>query len=504
MKLNPFKTINEHFSIKLFVVFGLIAFLISVFFTGFYVFHQSKFLNTSIINKGMFQVEVLAYNSRIGVFSENEEFLNTPAEAIFHQDEVLEVAVFNIKGKLLKRLKRTEKKTGKGSIEIDNIAIAKMFEKVRKNMHPFSLESQEGFEFWAPIFSTASYVAPDSLGYDEMPIRKNDNSLIGYAMIKISKDLLNKQRRELLVTSLIILVLFLAIAFFSSFFLAKGISKPLKRLIDGVNTIGKGLVAEKLTIGTRDEIGVLAEAFNDMAESLKRREDEVKTVNRKLMNQHERRKMLSKRLIDLLEQDREQVAMELHDHIGQILTSLKINLEIIQGQLNPEHSSLAPRIKEAKERAVQAMKDIKDISRGLKPTVLGTLGLVSSLKELVNEVETNTCIKINIFIQKIPEKLGKEQELAIYRITQEALNNIIKHTHASMVFVSLVGKEDRISLSIEDNGSGFDLKKTMELTSGQVPFGLLIIRERAEQLNGEFSIESEIGKGTYLLIEIPI
>ncbi|MBN2420375.1 MAG: sensor histidine kinase [Deltaproteobacteria bacterium] len=450
----------------------------------------------------MFQVEVLAYNSRIGVFSENEELLNAPVEAIFHQDEIMEVRLFNVDEKLLKQLERKEEKTNTGSTDSDESVIKDMFKKVRETMSPFYLESSQGFEFWAPILSMG-YVVPEVMDYDEV-LAEKDGSIIGYAMIRVSKDLLNRQIRELLITSMIILVLFLMIAFFTSYLLAKGISRPLKRLIDGVNTIGRGLIAEKLTIGTRDEIGLLAEAFNDMAESLKKREEEVKRVNRKLFNQYERRKMLSKKLIDLLERDREQVAMELHDHIGQILTSLKINLELIQEQLKPEHSGLETRIKEAKERAVQAMKDIKHISRGLKPSVLNALGLVSSLKELVNEIEANTRIKIKFFTHKIPSRLGKEQELAIYRITQEALNNIVKHTHATMVFVNLVGKDGRISLSIEDNGSGFDLEKTMELTRGQVPFGLLIIRERAEQLNGEFSIESEKGKGTYLLVEIPI
>lgn len=501
--MNLYNTINERFSLKLFVVFGIIAFLISGFFTGFYVFHQSEFLNSTIIKNGMFQVDVLAHNSRIGVFSENEELLNDPVEAIFQQDGVLEVQVFSMDGRLLKKLKRTGKVPGNGFDEQDDADSTEMLKKARKNIQAFYLENRSNFEFWAPILSRSNYALPESLSLDEIPIRK-DGGMIGYVMIKLSKNILNKQLKEMLVTSTIILVLFLVIAFFASYFLAKGISKPLRRLIDGVNTIGKGMVAEKLSVGTRDEIGLLAEAFNDMAESLKRREAEVKTVNRELMKQHEQRKILSKRLIDLLEKDREQIAMELHDHIGQILTSLKINLEIIQNQLGPEHSRLELRINESKERAVQAMRDIKQISRGLKPSVLGTLGLVSSVRELLNDIEMNTGLDINFFTHKIPAELGKEKELAIYRITQEALNNIVKHAHASTVFVSLIVKERRISLSIEDNGTGFDLEKTMEFSKRQDPFGLLIMRERAEQLHGEFNIESGTGKGTYLLAEIPI
>lgn len=503
MNLNLFKTINERFSLKLFAVLGIIVFIISSFFTGFFVFYQSKHLNTEIINKGMFQVKMLAHNSRIGVFSENEGLLKDPVEVIFQQDEVLEVLVFNIEGLLLKKLERTGKGTSNGFNEKDDVVVAGKLGKIRETVQSFYLESNGRFEFWAPILSISSYAAPEALGFEEIPFRK-DGDIIGFVMMRIGKEILNRQLKELLVMSIIILVLFLVVAFCASYFVAKSISKPLSRLIDGVHTIEMGMVAEKLSVRTRDEIGQLAEAFNDMAESLKKRDDDVKTANQELMKQYEQKKMLSKRLIDLLERDREHVAMELHDHIGQILTSLKINLEIIQGQLKPEHSWLEFRIKTSRERAVQALKDIKHISQGLKPSVLDSLGLVPSLKELLNEIEMDTGIVFKFFTHKIPERVGKEKELAIYRITQEALNNIVKHTHASTVFISLVVKDERISLSIEDNGNGFDLEKTIKRTNRQGSLGLLIMRERAEQLHGEFSIESDVEKGTHLLVEIPI
>ncbi|MDB9822770.1 sensor histidine kinase, partial [Deltaproteobacteria bacterium] len=227
-------------------------------------------------------------------------------------------------------------------------------------------------------------------------------------------------------------------------------------------------------------------------------------ANRELLNQHEQRKILSKRLIYLLERDRDQVAMELHDHIGQILTSLKINLEVIQGQLKTGDPELASRIKASQERAVQALTGIKNISRGLKPSVLDSLGLISSLRELFNDIERDTGISIRFFTSNMPDRFEKEKELAIYRIVQEGLNNIVRHAQASSVFINLIRKDDRISLSIEDNGVGFDVAGAMEVASGKRPFGLLIMRERVVQLQGEFNIESEIGKGMHLLAEIPI
>ncbi len=486
-------------------MFGLIAFLISCLFSGIFLFHQSNLLITETLKKGIFQVEMLAHNSRIGVFAENKELLDAPVEAISHEDEVLEVLVFNIEGKLLKEYRKQERETDNRIKEQTDLIEKDVLKKIRNTMGPVHFENRNGFEFWAPILSrsNSNYSLPASPGLDDIPQPAN-NRLIGYAMVKVGKDILNRQRKELLITNLILLIIFLATSFFASYFVAKGMAKPLNRLMDGVNAISKGLAAEKISVETRDEVGLLAESFNDMADALKKRENELKAVNRKLMEQHEQRKMLSKRLIDLLEKDREQVAMELHDHVGQVLTSLKINLEIIQGQVGSYNPEIGHKIIESKERAIQAIRDIKDISRGLKPSVLSTLGLVSSIKELLSDFEMSTGININFFTHNIPSMLEKEKELAIYRITQEALNNIVQHTHATTVHVSLVMKESKISLSIEDNGTGFDLEKTMENTQGQSPFGLLIMQERAEQLNGEFRIESEIEKGTYVSVEIPV
>jgi signal transduction histidine kinase len=503
MKIYLIKRIKKHFSIKLFVVFGIIAFLISGLFTGFFLFHQSNLLNTATLKKGIFQVEVLAHNARIGVFAENKELLNDPVEAVSHEDEVLEVLIFNKEGHLLIKYKNPEKETDKKIIEQEDNINSDMLKKTKATMSTVYFENRDGFEFWAPILSKSNYALHASPELDDIQRLKN-SKFIGYAMIRVGKDVLNKQQKELLTTSFFFLILFLLASFLASFFVAKGIAKPLNRLMDGVNAISKGLAAEKITVETKDEIGLLAEAFNDMAESLKKREDELKAVNQKLMEQYEQRKMLSKKLIDLLEKDREQVAMELHDHVGQILTSLKINLEIIQGQAGLYNSEIESKIIESKERAIQAIKDIKHISRGLKPSVLSTLGLISSIKELLSDIEISTGMKINFFTHNIPSMLEKEKELAIYRITQEALNNIVKHTCATTVHVSLVMKDSKITLSIEDNGTGFDLEKTMGHTHGQSPFGLLIMQERAEQLNGEFSIDSEKEKGTYLFVEIPV
>jgi len=503
MNLNLFKTIGENFSLKLFVVFGIMASLIIGLFMAFNVYHHSNSLTSIMIREGMFQAETLAHNLRIGVFSENESLLQDPVEAIFQREEVLEVLVFNLEGGLLKRFEKTGQVTGSGSDERDVESRAEIFGRIKENMLPFYLEGRDRFEFWAPVLSVSSYSVSELLGLEEVQVRK-EGDIIGFVMLGMGKGILNKKIADLLLTSVMIVALFLVAAFLASYFVARGISRPLSRLKEGVYTIGRGGIAEKLPVETRDEIGLLAEAFNEMSESLKKREDDLIRTNWELLKEYEQRKILAKRLIDLLERDRDQIAMELHDHIGQILTSLKINLEVIQGQLSSVHPEFEDRIKASSERAVHALTDIKNISRGLKPRVLDSLGLISSLRELFNDIEKDTGIVIRFFSSKVPDRFEKEKELAIYRIAQEALNNIVKHAQASRVFVNLIGREDRILLSIEDDGIGFDLGEAMEIANGKGPLGLLIMRERVVQLRGEFNIESDIGKGTHIMIEIPI
>jgi signal transduction histidine kinase len=241
----------------------------------------------------------------------------------------------------------------------------------------------------------------------------------------------------------------------------------------------------------------------DVTELIKTEKD-LRQMNEALSRAHKQRKILSRRLIDLLEKDRRQIARELHDHIGQTLTSLKMDIEMIHGKLKPEHTEMGARITEVQEKAIQAIKDVKNISRGLRPGILDALGLIPSLRELFSEIQRQTDIDIKFFSRNIPKRFAPEKEVAIYRIAQEALTNIIRHAKAKNVFVNLVKKGENFSLSVEDDGVGFDQDKVMTFSKNRGPLGILIMRERAEQVDGEFTLESHIGKGTHLLVEIPL
>ena len=251
------------------------------------------------------------------------------------------------------------------------------------------------------------------------------------------------------------------------------------------------------------EKGKFSNIFSDITER-KQAEEALKISRENLLEESNQRKILSKRLIDLLEKDRHDIAMELHDNIGQILTSLKINLEVIDDKLKPVDTELGSLTKDAIKRANQAINDLHNIAQGLMPSILDALGLVSSLRALLNEFREHTDIKIDFFNRNIGKRFDKEKELAIYRIVQEALNNIIKHAEAKNVYVNLLKKGNVLSLSVEDDGVGFDQDREMKISKGKGPLGLVIMQERALQLDGELTIESSLDKGTHILAEIPI
>ena len=236
----------------------------------------------------------------------------------------------------------------------------------------------------------------------------------------------------------------------------------------------------------------------------KRAEEALINTNKELLKEHSKRKLLSKRLIGLIEKDRHRLAMELHDHIGQMLTTLKLQLEAIQGKHKEMDVSIEARIKRAEKIAIQAMKDIRVIAYGLAPTMLDSLGLIPSLRSLFDEIKKHADIEVHFFTQKMPKKFDKEYELAIFRVVQEAISNIVKHAQAKNAFINLLKKENVISLTVEDDGIGFDTQKAMRLKKRKGPLGLIIMRERIIQLDGDFTIDSRIGGGTHLLVELPL
>ncbi len=216
-------------------------------------------------------------------------------------------------------------------------------------------------------------------------------------------------------------------------------------------------------------------------------------------NELKMQKIISKSMFDFLESERKRVSKELHDQIGQKLMLTKLNLEIINSK-EPNFVNTDEIIK----LVVNINKDIKDIVYSLHPAELENYGLVEALKSMIRRCSKAADFKptINIFGKYVP--LKKETELEIYRIIQEIVNNICKHSKAKEANFELHFSEDSFSGIISDNGKGFDFKKYEKNFNKLKSYGLISIRERVKILGGSLEINSKIGLGTKVYIEIPL
>lgn len=267
----------------------------------------------------------------------------------------------------------------------------------------------------------------------------------------------------------------------------------------------KGTV-QYVTAIARD-ITPLRKAQEELERKVSERTDELVALTKTLRSSRDKaqkesrqRRYLAGKLVETLEKDRHEIAMALHDEVGQILTTLKMDLESIRTRSKPIPEAAVQNLKNVENKISKAIRSIKDISRELRPSVLDRLGLIPSIRTLLERARESAGIEVHLFSGDFSNRLHPEVELALFRIVQEALMNIVKHAQANKVFLNLTKKDGAVLLSIEDDGIGFDYDETMDR---QGSLGILIMKERAAMLKGEVQVESQPGKGTHVMAEIP-
>jgi len=213
----------------------------------------------------------------------------------------------------------------------------------------------------------------------------------------------------------------------------------------------------------------------------------------------ERLQALSRRLVGAQEAERSRVARELHDEAGQALASLMVNLHLLEQEAQrPEKvTSLAAELKRTTDNVLE---NLHRLAVDLRPASLDHLGLEAALRQYIEAFSRQHNLSVEFEAVKLNNgRLPSEVETALYRVVQEALTNVARHAQATRADVILEGRGDRLILIVEDNGVGFD-------TNAAIPeghLGLIGIKERAEMLNGKLVVESEVGQGTTMVVEVP-
>ena len=210
---------------------------------------------------------------------------------------------------------------------------------------------------------------------------------------------------------------------------------------------------------------------------------------------------LSHMLIDLQEKERKRIAAELHDSIGQDILIIK-NYALIGLRSKKNLSKMAKQLNEISSLASQTLEDVRKISQNLRPVLLDRLGLTEALKHLVATIATVTSIDITTSIVEVDNIFDKESEINLFRLVQEALNNIIKHSQAKEANVKITKDDKMIHVTISDDGKG--MVTTTSERKMYDGFGIIVMSERVKMLKGSLNCISTPGTGTMILVDIPL
>jgi two-component system sensor histidine kinase UhpB len=278
-------------------------------------------------------------------------------------------------------------------------------------------------------------------------------------------------------TQVLIIVAGLAITVAANAVLLRRAIAPLEHLAQRMEMVDLLRPGQRLRVAREDEVGHVVRAFNQMLDRLE-----------------SERQLSGRRVLAAQEAERLGIARDLHDEVGQALTGVLLQLDSIAGTTVDDRNQ----IDEAKQAVRGALDEVRRISSELRPEMLEHLGLVSALTELATTFERVSGIRVDRQFEPSLPKLEPETELAVYRIAQESLTNVARHSQADQVTVSLERDFDSIVLRVADNGRGFDHATVNEHG------GLRSMRERALLIDGALAITSTTeGGGVEVRLEVP-
>ena len=277
------------------------------------------------------------------------------------------------------------------------------------------------------------------------------------------------------------------------------IIRPIRNLSRAAEEIKNSNYSVRTLCKSEDEIGKLSHTFNEMAAALKQKEDENNDLLNALQIKERNRTVLIKKLFTAQEDERKRISRELHDGAGQSITSLLAYLKILSTEVNGDRQLSL--INSARDVIVSVLGELRQMAVDLRPPVLDDLGLVAAIEKYLHSLSVHN-IKIEFAASDQQIDLPDSVVLALYRILQEAITNIVRHARATEVQVSLIEETGQVKLVISDNGCGFS-DKSLEYVEKQNRLGLYGIQERVEILNGSLDIQSTIGIGTKITIIIP-
>lgn len=244
---------------------------------------------------------------------------------------------------------------------------------------------------------------------------------------------------------------------------------------------------------------------NRAEEAVRQSEEHYRELFHQAYRMQEVLRDLSNRVLEVQEEERTRISRELHDEVGQALTAISVNLAVLKKEIAAGNERFTKKIEDSQNLLSETMETVHGFARELRPAMLDDLGLLAALRSYTKAFEDRTNIRIHFRASAagIVETLSPTHKIVIYRVAQESLNNVAKHARASRVDFTIAKQHQRILVKIVDNGKGFSLE---QYPGGKATnrLGLLGMQERVRLINGDFSVESQPGKGTAVQVEIPL
>jgi signal transduction histidine kinase len=322
---------------------------------------------------------------------------------------------------------------------------------------------------------------------------------VGFTRVGIMEEYIRSLIKEKLRAIILITLLVCAVAAIMTTRLTAMLTKPIQDLVKATREIACGNLSSRVEVTTNDEIGELATDFNNMAESLIKINEDRNKLLEALQEKERMRDILLNKLITAQEDERKRVSRELHDETSQALTSLIVSMRLLADR--ETDSGKREMILGVRDVVADIIKGVRNLAVELRPPVLDDLGLVAAMEKYISKYQEHFRIAVDFTHNISHYHMDNQIILALYRIMQECLTNIVKHSGARNVRINLEGSGGHIVLVVSDDGKGIG-NEALRRTKEENRIGIYGMQERAELFGGTFNMVSDNG-GTTIKITIP-
>jgi signal transduction histidine kinase len=343
--------------------------------------------------------------------------------------------------------------------------------------------------------------------------------------VRQSEDEVFAAMRLLQIRIFVLMAIMLAGALVLVFLTTRSVITPIQELTTATRQIASGDLDTPIEVQGHDEIGTLARSFDAMrarlnewnreldkrvqarTADLAKATDEIKRLYAELQRKEQLRGELLHRVISIQEEERKRISRELHDETSQIMVSLAYGLDNIGEMLAqgaPSPAEIEPLLENLRALAKTGRDGVNRIIFDLRPTMLDHLGLVPALRWYADTRLNGKGIRFDVREVGTARRLPPAIETALFRVAQEAINNIARHSHARRADLLFEYSDGRIQVSIADDGQGFDLTSAANPADGKRGLGLMGMEERMTAVGGEFCLHTAPGAGTTITLSVPL